>query len=151
MNIEELRRNAQAATPGPWILATSNSWRRFMSREGRSVCEPIKQNDGHPDLYFKNGGSDGPDARHIAGCNPQTILRLCEVAAASEQDRQDAARYRWLRAGQRMRQGQPTGTGRRLISQSPERALLSFNFWCSPEELDAAIDAALGTSGEKTC
>lgn len=32
----------------------------------QSVCEPIKQNDGHPDLYFRNGGAEGPDARLIA-------------------------------------------------------------------------------------
>lgn len=53
-------------TPGPWMIATSNSWRRILSRDGESVCEPIKQNDGHPDLYFRNGGEDGPDARLIA-------------------------------------------------------------------------------------
>lgn len=39
-------------TPGPWMLATSNSWRRFVDYEGRSVCEPIVQRDGHPDLHF---------------------------------------------------------------------------------------------------
>lgn len=56
-------------TPGPWLLATSSSWRRFVSeaRGGmQSVCEPVTQPDGHPDLYFRNGGQDGPDARLIA-------------------------------------------------------------------------------------
>lgn len=50
-------------TPGPWIIATSNSWRRIVSeRDGTTVCEPITQPDGHPDLHFPNGGADGPDA-----------------------------------------------------------------------------------------
>jgi hypothetical protein len=53
-------------TAGPWLIATSNSWRRIVSRDYNSVCEPITQNDGHPDLYFRNGGADGPDARLIA-------------------------------------------------------------------------------------
>ncbi len=55
-------------TPGPWMVATSNSWRRIVSTAGgyTPVCEPITQNDGHPDLHFRNGGEDGPDARLIA-------------------------------------------------------------------------------------
>lgn len=42
-------------TPGPWMLATSNSWRRFVASAAGAtwmVCEPIKQPDGHPDLHF---------------------------------------------------------------------------------------------------
>ena len=53
-------------TPGPWMVTTSNSWRRIVSRDHSSVCEPITQNDGHPDLYFRNGGAEGPDARLIS-------------------------------------------------------------------------------------
>lgn len=50
-------------TPGPWMVATSNSWRRIVSQRMTPVCEPIVQNDGHPDLHFRNGGPDGVDAR----------------------------------------------------------------------------------------
>lgn len=51
-------------TKGPWILATSCSWRRIVTERGESVCEPtIQLSDNHPDLYFRNGGQDGPDAR----------------------------------------------------------------------------------------
>lgn len=62
-------------TPGPWVLATSNSWRRFVARDGGNVCEPITQNDGHPDLHFSNGGADGPDARLIAAA-PELLAAL---------------------------------------------------------------------------
>jgi hypothetical protein len=62
-------------TPGPWVLATSNSWRRFVARDGGNVCEPITQNDGHPDLHFSNGGADGPDARLIAAA-PELLAEL---------------------------------------------------------------------------
>ena len=65
-------------TEGPWVVATSNSWRRIVSMGlggMQSVCEPIKQNDGHPDLYFRNGGADGPDARLIAAA-PDLLAAL---------------------------------------------------------------------------
>lgn len=49
-------------TPGPWMMATSNSYRRILSERGEPVCVPTKQPDGHPDLHFGNGGFEGPDA-----------------------------------------------------------------------------------------
>ena len=55
-----------APTPGPWAIATSNSWRRIVSARGVTVCEPITQPDGHPDLHFPNGGADGSDAHVLA-------------------------------------------------------------------------------------
>ena len=56
--------------------------------------------------------------------------------------RADARRYRWLRSGRQLRQGQDTGVGLRQISRDPLRALMTFAYWCSPVELDAAIDSA---------
>ncbi|MCL4715516.1 MAG: hypothetical protein KJZ75_11445 [Hyphomonadaceae bacterium] len=70
-------------TEGPWLIATSNSWRRVMSQRGEMVCEPIKQNDGHPDLHFRNGGPDGPDARLIAAA-PDLANSIRPVVAAWE-------------------------------------------------------------------
>lgn len=86
---------AAGPTPGPWLLATSNSWRRFVAQDMTPVCEPVTQNDGHPDLYFRNGGTDGPDARFIAACNPEAITAIlaaleardAEIAALSAQSR----------------------------------------------------------------
>lgn len=56
-------------TEGKLQLWTSNSFRRFGTSAGKLVCEPITQHsDGHPDLYFRNGGPDGPDARRMLAC-----------------------------------------------------------------------------------
>lgn len=68
-------------TPGPWLIATSNSWRRIVSVRGDSVCEPCTQHDGHPDLWFRNGGHDGPDARLIAAAPEllEALQRLVEI------------------------------------------------------------------------
>lgn len=70
-----------AHTPGPWFLATSNSWRRFVSQGMTPVCEPIVQNDGHPDLYFRNGGEDGPDACLIEAA-PDLLELLRELLSS---------------------------------------------------------------------
>ncbi len=83
MKLTELEAAARAATPGPWILATSNSWRRYLSQTGHSVCEPTKQADGHADLWFRNGGVDGPDALYIAAMSPDVALKLIAVAQAA--------------------------------------------------------------------
>jgi hypothetical protein len=54
-------------TPGPWQIATSCSYRRIVNDRMSPVCVPTVQSaDGHPDLYFPNGGANGPDARLIA-------------------------------------------------------------------------------------
>lgn len=65
-----LRLDAEA-TPGPWSLWTGCSWRRFGceaiydDRHGDTVIEPTVAPDGHPDLHFRNGGQDGPDAEIV--------------------------------------------------------------------------------------
>lgn len=63
VDTQKLRELQARATPGPLILATSNSWRRIVSFLGsKPVCVPCTQPDGHPDLHFPNGGAEGPDA-----------------------------------------------------------------------------------------
>jgi len=66
-------------TPGPWLIATSNSWRRIVSQHGDVICGQCNQPDGHPDLTFPNGGADGPDARLMAAAPD-----LLEAARAAE-------------------------------------------------------------------
>ena len=57
-------------TPGPWRWWTSNSFRRLSSDatggDGGVLCAVVQHSDGHPDVYLKNGGWDGPDGRLIA-------------------------------------------------------------------------------------
>ena len=67
-----------AHTPGPWLVATSNSWRRILASDGSHVCQPVTQKDGHPDLLFANGGQDGPDARLIAAA-PDLLAALLSL------------------------------------------------------------------------
>ena len=69
-------------TPGPWFIATGCSWRRVMA-QSHMVCEPVTQSDGHPDLYFPNGGADGPDARLIAAA-PAMLEALQDCRRALE-------------------------------------------------------------------
>lgn len=79
-----------AHTPGPWLIATSNSWRRFVAQDMTPVCEPVTQNDGHPDLYFRNGGADGPDASLIA-CAPELLDALIRMCRSYDRVRQPGA------------------------------------------------------------
>lgn len=70
---------SEAHTPGPWLVATSNSWRRIVNWRHEPVCEPITQRGGHPDLHFRNGGENGPDARLIAAA-PEMLRALQSIA-----------------------------------------------------------------------
>jgi hypothetical protein len=76
-------------TEGPWELWTGCSWRRFWQvGTCGTVCEPTVARDGHPDLIFRNGGQDGPDASLIAAA-PRL---LAEIPAAEKRGRLAALR-----------------------------------------------------------
>lgn len=80
-------------TPGPWLLATSNSWRRVVTDSCRSVCEPIAHHrDNQPDLHFRNGGDDGPDAKLLVA-GPELLAEIESLLAqlTAETARADAA------------------------------------------------------------
>jgi len=67
---------SNAHTPGPWLVATSNSWRRIVNSRGLEVCTPtLQHSDKHPDLCFPNGGAEGADARLIAAA-PELLEAL---------------------------------------------------------------------------
>jgi len=54
-------------------------------------------------------------------------------------DALDARRYRWLRS-----------CGHKVLDKNESKALMAFRSFVPPEELDAAIDAAIAsTEGEK--
>lgn len=54
--VQEARELLARATPGPWAVWDSCSWRRTGTKEpfadGNVIC-PITQSDGHPDLLAK--------------------------------------------------------------------------------------------------
>jgi hypothetical protein len=53
-------------TPGPWTWWTSCSFRRLSARGDGDVLCAVTQSDGHPDVFLKNGGWEGPDGLLIA-------------------------------------------------------------------------------------
>ncbi|MEM1189892.1 MAG: hypothetical protein AAGI72_15275 [Pseudomonadota bacterium] len=76
-------------TEGPWIIATSNSYRRVLTeRRGIAVaCAVVQGSDGHPDLHFPNGGENGPDARLIAAA-PTLLAENAELLKDLEEARE---------------------------------------------------------------
>lgn len=92
-------------------------------------------------------GSDYKADAHDAwqAANQRQQERIAALEAQVQALSLDAGRYRWLRSGEKTRQGLTIigKGGTRLISRDGLRALLSFDFWCTTEELDSAIDAAI--------
>ena len=81
----------------------------------------------------------------IAETCPEALLQ--DVFKALRADlvtlRKDAERYQWLREGRLMRQGLDTGAGQRRIERNQLRAVMTFAYWCTPDDLDMEIDAAM--------
>ena len=61
MNIEELKRLAEAATPGPWFAAVSSNMNNSVHVSMGIIC---------------NTGKNIDDAAFIAAANPTAILEL---------------------------------------------------------------------------
>jgi hypothetical protein len=72
--------------------------------------------------------------------------RASRAAPGTEQD---ALRYRWLLSGEKRRQGVSMSGGSRTIERSNLQALMEFQFWCSPNQLNAAIDADIAQGETK--
>lgn len=74
-------------------------------------------------------------AAYTEACDPDRIRRLLD----------DAERYQWLRGGSVERQMTALpNIGGRSIPRDKLRSLVEFMFWCTPKELDAAIDERKG-------
>lgn len=88
-------------SPGPWQMATSCSFRRIIDASGREIIGgAVQRSDGHPDLYFANGGYEGPDARLVLAA-PELLEALADLVKAEEEygDPSNAAvNESWLRA-----------------------------------------------------
>lgn len=61
MNTEELKRLAEAATPGPWVAAFNTNMDNSVRTTFETVCETGKNID---------------DALYIAAANPAAVLEL---------------------------------------------------------------------------
>ncbi|ARP86259.1 hypothetical protein [Bordetella genomosp. 9] len=75
----KIEQDAQKATPGPW---------RFeYCHEGPSCWCGMVGCDSKEHGVSSSGSLTQPDARHIANCDPQTVMELVKMAR----------RYLWLR------------------------------------------------------
>lgn len=75
---QQLRKLAERATPGPWELQTSNSWRRIGTAGGRfadgDVLAPTThRGDNHPDLAARQ-----EDLDFIVAADPTTVRALLD-------------------------------------------------------------------------
>jgi hypothetical protein len=73
----------------PWILATSNSWRRIVDARHTPVVSPCNQPDGHPDLLVA-GGVEGPNAQLMI----EAVNALPELLATIDAQTADNKRLR---------------------------------------------------------
>lgn len=90
INKDELRRLAEAATPGPWIDSGCGDVEDLKKRRRIAIFyRPVQGQTLHQ-------GFDGSmaNASFIAAANPATILALLDELEAAQRD---AERYRWLR------------------------------------------------------
>ena len=78
-----MRELAQKATPGPWMLADSCSWRRILTARHEPVCVPtIIDSDNHPDLLLHGPKGMHDNGPFIAACSPERILAYEDCADA---------------------------------------------------------------------
>lgn len=80
----ELRRLAEAATPGPWTWWTSNSIKRLTGRDGADGgvlhAYTLRSEPGTADISIRE-----EDMAFIEACNPATILALLKRLETLEQ------------------------------------------------------------------
>ena len=74
--LQELKRLALAATPGPWKWWTSNSHIRLSGASGKDgdvICAISPYSGTYPQLLVS-----APNREYIAAINPQAVLELIE-------------------------------------------------------------------------
>lgn len=91
--IVALRALLAKATPGEWMLATSCSWRRILTTDGKPVIVPTTQcGDNHPDMDCGDNYANAELA--IAAVN--ALPELLAIAEAAEDLRADAMRLDYI-------------------------------------------------------
>lgn len=125
-DLQELKKMAEAATPGPWFVA------KHPNDDGTVDIETGRLSDWGPCYNCEYGTAD-----FIAAANPETVLALITEL---EQCRKDAERYRLLRID---------GV-EHYDNELPAVVIQRQNDWgkfydavLDGEELDKAIDAAI--------
>lgn len=86
---QQLRELVEHATPGPWELQTSNSWRRIgtagsRNADGNVLAPTTRHGDNHPDL-----AAHAQDLDFIVAANPATVLALLDALDLMEQELRD--------------------------------------------------------------
>lgn len=80
MNLSELRKLAEEATPGPWEAQSPTGGRRL-----DWYIDTHYNQDGPEPVWADDYPVSEDDARFIAALDPQTVLRLLDVAEAAAQ------------------------------------------------------------------
>lgn len=88
LNLNELRKVAEAATPGPWV---ARDFSETYSDGSRTEAWSVEANETPVvDVAFDRdygspmGGAESADARHIATFDPPTVLALLDRVAELE-------------------------------------------------------------------
>ena len=126
LQLATLRKLAKEATPGPWSFYDDSNDGKTNRIEIVAIGKTVAR------IYHSVPDEDLPNARLIATANPSTILQLLDYIETLEKD---AARYRYLR-----------DDGEGFDISVLERDAEDDELWVHgypPEELEAAIDAAM--------
>ena len=145
IDIKELRRLAQAATPGPWYV-TGKLTRYVEARidggliQEVAACGPTKADGGY-------GPQQEANARLIAAANPATISELLDRLEAAEKER-DAAELMSLALRTKveaMEKQEPVAT---VIKEGDSRYWMSERLWTFPNG-EYPLYALPGAQGEE--
>ena len=94
----DLKRLAEAATPGPWYARDYGNYDGSSSHwfiDTQSPCDIVDDQDGGFSPNHWDDARGELDMKFIAGASPNVVLALI---AENESLRADAERYRWLRS-----------------------------------------------------
>jgi hypothetical protein len=99
----ELKRLAEAATPGPWWDEKNLHWYQPMTMVVSEKCQVARfvRNEVQYSCTVGKAEREWANAEFIAAANPAAVMALIaerdQLKAENESLRRDAERYRWLR------------------------------------------------------